>query len=760
MVKQLFSFYENGIVKTKPSKDIDINDFTEILKHNNHVKLIKKIRGIKNKKDRDKEKRKLSYVTFAGIFTERGNNNLNKSSGFACLDVDDISDLEKVKQKVINNKFTHLLFKSPSGKGLKLVVRIPEVNSDEEYKQYWISIAEHYNLSDNDEATKDISRACFVSYDPEYFFNPDSEIYTDKVKDITSHAGNAGNAGNALKDDSKSGLEYRKIISLLKQDKERVEIYKHMDAYSKWKSSSESYKNITFEKAENYVLSEKRVGEIPKKIEEKKEKIKFHYNTDHLPYFDSFSQISLLEGKEYKPILKGVYFLVLGRLATTYIKRVSVGELRTDLRIHGTIPLSSGQGKKNIKITIKRILDKLNYEGHVPTSMHPEQFIGKVINRGTNKKPEWIQNEGYLSRDYVIIDECYNMLMSKDQNIQDTRKNFRIAKDPIGENLVEKKSVDNTFDEDEMIRYCPEVVSVQFLQPKSLPPEIVEEGDFRRDLILYVKGISSRDKTKDYSNRLLKSDDSSEHISTFTDFCKMISKDLANKKIQFTNEAVKRLIELHSTIVQQGFFHSEKGANFSKMVDFTLQDFLVKLSSLIGIANKTYTITPEIVELAFTDLFEFFHMQLDFVNEKVRGQLDYGEGWKGAVDKDQKCLEWLYNNDATDSNSQITLEEFKKEIASICKCSLDMAQKHYQRFKNMGWIVIEHVFQKYYVYLAFTPKYIGSKLELSHAGNVGNAYQEIAFNKKNNIRALPALPSLPTCSNDDSSLKEYSEELS
>jgi P4 family phage/plasmid primase-like protien len=56
-------------------------------------------------------------------------------------------------------------------------------------------------------------------------------------------------------DASRSGLEYRKILSLLKEGKTREQIYKIMSAYSKWVSAPEQYRTMTFEKAENFWLS-------------------------------------------------------------------------------------------------------------------------------------------------------------------------------------------------------------------------------------------------------------------------------------------------------------------------------------------------------------------------------------------------------------------------------------------------------------------------------------------------------------------------
>ena len=57
-------------------------------------------------------------------------------------------------------------------------------------------------------------------------------------------------------DTSRSGLEFRKVLALLRTGKSREDIYKEMNAYSKWSSSPEQYRSTTFEKAEDFFLKE------------------------------------------------------------------------------------------------------------------------------------------------------------------------------------------------------------------------------------------------------------------------------------------------------------------------------------------------------------------------------------------------------------------------------------------------------------------------------------------------------------------------
>lgn len=177
-----FSLFEHGIRNVFASKEISLLDFIGLLKQEN--KFIELIRVEHDKKKRDELKSKLSYVTFGGTFTKRGNKNLIKSSGLACFDLDDLDNIQELKEKIVNDNFTHLLFISPSGKGLKLIVKIPYVENDEEYKSYWKAISKHYDLNSSDESCKDISRACYLSIDRELYFNKDSKVFIEKVEEI------------------------------------------------------------------------------------------------------------------------------------------------------------------------------------------------------------------------------------------------------------------------------------------------------------------------------------------------------------------------------------------------------------------------------------------------------------------------------------------------------------------------------------------------------------------------------------------------
>ena len=71
------------------------------------------------------------YVTFSGIFNVRKSDGLVSHSGFMCFDIDHIESeerLQEIKSLLVNDSLLHtvLLFRSPSGNGVKWVVEVPD----------------------------------------------------------------------------------------------------------------------------------------------------------------------------------------------------------------------------------------------------------------------------------------------------------------------------------------------------------------------------------------------------------------------------------------------------------------------------------------------------------------------------------------------------------------------------------------------------------------------------------------------------------
>jgi len=174
------SFFKD-IKSVSPLKDVNALKVVEEIKSGKYKEQVSQVRLETDKKKRNELKQKLPYVTFAGVFSTRSNSNLKKSSGLACFDFDEVLDVEELKSKVNEDKYTLASFVSPSGNGLKVLVKIPLVDNNDDYKDYYVEISKHFEQYHKaDEGTKDIARACYLSYDTNAFINPDSLLFTDK----------------------------------------------------------------------------------------------------------------------------------------------------------------------------------------------------------------------------------------------------------------------------------------------------------------------------------------------------------------------------------------------------------------------------------------------------------------------------------------------------------------------------------------------------------------------------------------------------
>lgn len=173
------SVYEN-IYKTNEPKEVSVESILKRFKSEDK-------HGIAamcdmSKSDYDAKKKSLPAVSFGGTFEKRSSKALKTSSGLLTLDIDNLSpdSLKSVKNKLKNFDSTYAVFKSPSGKGLKALIRIENVANDDEYKVYFDKLKRVFPSMDN--SGKDISRLCFFCYDPELYINRDASVLSIEVK--------------------------------------------------------------------------------------------------------------------------------------------------------------------------------------------------------------------------------------------------------------------------------------------------------------------------------------------------------------------------------------------------------------------------------------------------------------------------------------------------------------------------------------------------------------------------------------------------
>ena len=173
------SYYSNGITQTEPDRQATV---TEIMSDIKGTALVAKTKALRAETDKDKQaglKAALPYVTWSGTFAKRRKKDpMLKPSGLLCLDFDDLSDAKRTKAKLVDDQYVHVMFISPRGNGLKVVVQIPA--DAENHEKYFAAAACYFDKIYGlkaDESGKDVSRACFLCHDPDMIFHEKSLLF-------------------------------------------------------------------------------------------------------------------------------------------------------------------------------------------------------------------------------------------------------------------------------------------------------------------------------------------------------------------------------------------------------------------------------------------------------------------------------------------------------------------------------------------------------------------------------------------------------
>ena len=145
--------------------------------------LVQKIRKEKRKAERNELKKQLPAICFSGTFNKRADNSLIVHSGIICLDFDGYPNFKLLmedKESLSSNKYVYSVFVSPSGNGLKVLVKIPQ--DAENHTKYFNSLENYFNSEYFDKTSKNISRVCYESFDPIIHINPKSSLW-DKIEE-------------------------------------------------------------------------------------------------------------------------------------------------------------------------------------------------------------------------------------------------------------------------------------------------------------------------------------------------------------------------------------------------------------------------------------------------------------------------------------------------------------------------------------------------------------------------------------------------
>ena len=156
----------------------DVHKILDRIKDGQSKELVKRIRAEKRKTERNDMKKMLPAICFSGTFNKRADAALIDHSGLICLDFDGYQkqkELLQDKENLSKNKYVFSVFISPSGNGLKVLVKIPA--DPENHTNYFNSLERYFNSPFFDKTSKNLSRVCYESYDPLIHVNENSSIW-------------------------------------------------------------------------------------------------------------------------------------------------------------------------------------------------------------------------------------------------------------------------------------------------------------------------------------------------------------------------------------------------------------------------------------------------------------------------------------------------------------------------------------------------------------------------------------------------------
>ncbi len=170
-------FFKGGIKTIKQTNTVSVERAFSLISGDTYKEYILKLRSANNESIKKVQKSYLDYFTFSGTFSpSRKVENLKKHSGLLVLDFDKVEHLAELAQKLYADVYTHLGFISPSGNGIKIVVKI----NPKQHLESFISLSSYYKEFyglEVDASGKDVCRPCYVSHDPDAVFKADSKLF-------------------------------------------------------------------------------------------------------------------------------------------------------------------------------------------------------------------------------------------------------------------------------------------------------------------------------------------------------------------------------------------------------------------------------------------------------------------------------------------------------------------------------------------------------------------------------------------------------
>lgn len=170
--------YFGHLLKPELPEHFSVRDVLAMIRDGHVRSQIESLRHEEDPIARKELKAALPVVCWSGRFTKRNEASMEEHSGLLCLDIDKMPPeaMASERDRLKADPITFALFTSPSGDGLKVLVRVETDKAG--HRHAFAALVKRMASPYLDRFTSDPARACFLSWDPDLYVNEEAEVFT------------------------------------------------------------------------------------------------------------------------------------------------------------------------------------------------------------------------------------------------------------------------------------------------------------------------------------------------------------------------------------------------------------------------------------------------------------------------------------------------------------------------------------------------------------------------------------------------------
>ena len=415
-----------------------------------------------------------------------------------------------------------------------------------------------------------------------------------------------------------------------------------------------------------------------------KEKINFDLftknslETSHLVLYDEMNNDLGLDGENYEPFKKGLWYYEHSLMQPTISYKISL-KTKIDNRFHLLGVSSPSGGKTTTKNQIKRIC---NSEDLIEVSglSHPEQLVGKMKTKGRGSEKTTYPVYGILHYKVVLYDEAQDLINEKNDIYAKSQRLKRIAMDCYGDNIISKKLVDD--EPKNLLQYESPSRIFDFVHPVKLESPFFDTGSFRR----YTAFNLTHDTIIDLTNITKFRMDEKTKVRSYPDLINdYYSKERVD--VTFTQKTLDIIGHYHKCLLYYLLKHKNPNAfRYGLLNRYSLRNVFSKNVLILAISKNEKTPSLNTTINSCVDTLLFVFKTIECINDLGDMSIS-SDVWGGLNEQDAQALEFLWRKKSTSrDNTIISIKKFWTILGHLYGCRITQARSHFYRLKKGGFV--------------------------------------------------------------------------